>query len=134
MLLRQEHDDALVAGLTPPVGHAGQLRQQVLEVVFIACCLAGITGRPYSGATAERIHLQARVVGEGREPRASGRMAGLEQGIVEKGGAGLRSALDAELGLGDELERKRGQQRLHLAQLPRIAAGEHGWDHGARSA
>src|SRR5262249_12682443 len=116
------------------LGHAGELLEQPAQVVRIARPLACIARREHPGSSAERVDLDAGVVGERRQGCRARRVPGLEERVLEERGAGLLRGADAELALGDQLEVQRREQRGELAQLARVATREDDAAHGALSA
>ena len=108
-------------------GHVAQRRQQLGVVARVVARLAGVARRVHAGRAAERVDLQARVVGERGQPRRGRRLARLRQGVALEGGAVL-----AQLGVGRDARRSSTSSRPSRSassgtisrSLPRLRRGD----------
>ena len=128
------HDDAPVARLAVTLRHVLELDEELAQVVRLARPRAREARRPHPGAPAERVHLEAGVVGQRRQARVARGVARLQQRVLGEGRASLIRRADAELALRRELEGERREQCCELAQLAGVAAGENDACHGPSSA
>ena len=83
--------------------------------------LAGVAGGAHAGAAAERLGLDAGVVGDRGRAGGGGGGARLDQRVLRERLAGLGRQLDL---VGQRLELRVGQQALELAQLVGVAGRE----------
>src|SRR5689334_12447222 len=84
-----------------------ELAEQRFVVFGVRRALVGKASRAHAGATSERIHLEAAVVGERRQARRQAYGAGFEHGVFFEG---LPRLFDAEAG---------GQHLIHAVELER---------------
>src|SRR3546814_200871 len=80
---------------------------------------------------AERVHAQARVVGQRRQPGDKRRVAGLEQGVLDEAQAGFLDVPDAEFALSDAVDACLTEQLPEFGELAGVAAGDDQF-HGVR--
>lgn len=109
------------AGALEILGGPFQLAQQLVDVLLVAGTGAGKTGGVDAGAAVQQIHFQAGVVGNRRQAGDAGGVAGLDDGILDEGGAGLVGIGDRKLALWDHLDLHIGQhggQFFHLFLVP----------------
>ena len=92
--------------------------------IALAVTVLGPAGGEDAGVAVERIDRKAAVVGQRREPRQVGSLAGLQLGIVDEGDPGLVGLGKIEFLGADALDPERRQQRPDLTQLTRIMRGD----------
>ena len=116
-----EREDTDVPRAPSRERHAIEGGEELQVVLGIRGGLAGESPGADAGLAAEGLDLEARVVGEGREPGGPGREPGLDPGVgLERQAVLDRVALDAELLERDEVQivdALEGQQLAELAQL-----------------
>ncbi len=86
---------------------------------------AGPAGREQPGRSVERVHAQARIVREGRQPGGVRRRPRLDGGVLGEHRAGLVRLGQVQLAGRDRLDAEGGQQLAHLAQLAGIVGRDH---------
>mmetsp|Transcript_60047 Transcript_60047/g.142177 ORF Transcript_60047/g.142177 Transcript_60047/m.142177 type:complete len:218 (-) Transcript_60047:677-1330(-) len=107
---------------------ACQLAQQPFVVGGIGLLAAGVqrvAGGAHAGRPPERVHTEARVVGQCRQATGQRRMPRLGQRVLGKGVERLVGLRDAQAALGDQLDAQRREQALQLGKLLRVVGGEH---------
>src|SRR6476661_8287745 len=105
-----------------PIAVVRHLVEELGEVLLVRRVLAGVAGRVDAGPSAERGRGDARVVGDRRTSCGLRGHARLGGGVLGERLAGLRRQLDF---VRERYHDVRGEQRLELAQLVRVAGGEH---------
>jgi len=121
----RECQDADVAGAAPCRGQAFEGAEELRVVLRIGRGFACVPPRPDAGSAIERVDLEPRVVGEGRQAGGAGGEAGLDPGVrLEREAVLDRVARDRELV--ERYEIKVGeafecQELPELAQLVRRA-------------
>ena len=96
--------------------------QKLVVVGFVVAVAAAVAGTVHAGRTAQRIHAQAGVIGDGGQTACLADSLGLDEGILGKGGAGLlRLDGDAQLLLADHLVALRFQNAAQFAELSGVA-------------
>ncbi len=115
-----QREGAGVVGAPAATGR-GDLAQELVEVLVVACAGTAVTGRVDSGPAAERDGADPRVVGDRRLPGRGVR--GLR--LVERDRGEVITVLGRQLDpVRQRLQLDPGQQLAHLAQLVPIAGGE----------
>ena len=85
---------------------------------------AAVPGAVDAGRAAQRVHLQAGVIGHGGQTRQRADGLGLDAGILRKGGAGLlRLAGDAQLLLAFDLMALGLQNAAQFLEFAGVAGG-----------
>ena len=116
-----QREDAHVARATPIGGQGAELGQELRVVGRVGRVRAGVAARPHAGAAAQRIHLEARVVGQRRQPRTPGVEPGLQARVGLERLAGLLGLVgDADVVGRHELDV--GPDLQELAQLAQLVA------------
>ena len=119
-----EYQDAAVPGATRVQRRRLERGEQFRVVRGIIGANARIARRVNSGCSAERIHLQARIVRNSRRPGHFRRMACLQPRILQKTAARFLGRGYAHIALRNDVERQVGEQRAKFARFPGIAAGD----------
>ncbi len=107
-----------------PCRHRLHGSQKLIVVGLIIAVVAAVAGTVHAGRTAQRIHAEARVIGDGGQAACSADSLGLDEGVFLKSGAGLLGLNgDAKLFLADDLMSLRFQNAAQLAELSGVAGG-----------
>src|SRR5205085_4656203 len=115
----------LEAGRAPFDLDAGQLPEQLGDVVGVTGVLAGEAGRVDARGAAESVDEEAGVVGHGRVTGGGGDGGRLEPGVLHQGGPGLVDVGDVGRP-GEELETRHGRRQdgRDLGGLVGVGRGE----------
>ena len=96
--------------------------QQLVVVGLIVAVAAAVAGAVHAGGTLQRIHTEARVIGDGGQAAGFADGLGLDEGVFLKGGAGLIGFNgDAQLLLADHLVALRFQNAPQFTELTGVA-------------
>ena len=84
--------------------------------------VSAVAGAVHAGGTLQRIHAEARIIGDGGQAAGFADGLGLDEGVFLKGGAGLIGFNgDAQLLLADHLVALRFQNAPQLTELTGVA-------------
>jgi hypothetical protein len=124
-VLERQGQGADVASAAVLDGHARELTEELGVVLVVRRVRAGVAPRPDAGRPSERLDLDARVVGECRQARQSGREPGLDPGVRLEGQAVLDGLTrDAKLIERDEVRAVEAEEGPELPQLVRGSGGD----------
>src|SRR5690606_27715136 len=84
----------------------------------------GIPGRVDAGCTTQGVHCQPRIIGQRRQARGTRRVAGLENGILDKTQTSFLGFFAYEVTLRQYLDMA-AEHGLQLLELAGIVAGQH---------
>ena len=100
------------------------LKQQAVAFLIVFAAVPAVAGGIDAGRTVQRIHHEARIVGNGGKARGTHDRLGLENGILLKGRAGLVHVdVYAQLALKPERNAVLLQNGGHFLQLMPVFAG-----------
>ena len=98
--------------------------QQLVVVGLVIAVVAAVTGTVDAGCTAQCVHTQAGIIGDGGQTAGLADRFSLDEGILCKGGARLvRLDGDAQFLLAHHLVALRFQDAAQFAELSGIAGG-----------
>ena len=115
------YQDAAISCRTARGRNRRQRPQQLGIVCGIVRTRAGEPRGMDARRAVERIHFEARVVGERRAPRRRGGMSCLDEGILEEARAGFLDRGHAEFPLADHVERQVREQAAKFRKFARVA-------------
>ena len=114
---------AVELGRALALGNVFQRVEQCPDVVCVAGCVTGVTGRTDAGCPAEGINRQARVIRKGRQPGDPGGMACLEDGVLHEGDRWLLRLANPQFTLGYGRQPEWAEQVCEFGDLALVVAG-----------
>ncbi len=120
----QQHDHRVEVRGPPLRIEAFERAEQLGDVGCAVAVAAGIARRIQSQRAAERVHAQARVVGQRRQAGDPCGVARLQQRVLDKGQSGFLDVGHAQIRLRDQFGAGAVKQRAQLGELAGIAAGQ----------
>ena len=121
-----QHADEVGAAVVLP----GEVGEQLFVIAGVRFRFAGIAGRDHAGGATQGAHAEAGIVGQGRQAAVLRGVAGLGQGVFDKGYVRLFGFGNAELALRDHFDPEWRQQRVEFLDLLGVVRGEDELFHG----